>query len=73
MEKLLELLYNLHSDIDYTQTDRLLTDRLLDSFDLINLVLSIRQTFGVKIPASAIKPEHFDRAEDIYALIESLR
>lgn len=73
MEKLLELLYNLHSDIDYMQADRLLTDRLLDSFDLINLVLAIRQTFGVKIPASAIKPEHFDRAEDIYALIESLR
>ena len=73
MEKLLELLYNLHDDIDFRRADRLLTDHLLDSFDLVNLILSIQQTFGVRIPASAIRPEHFDRAEDIYTLIQSLQ
>lgn len=72
MEKLLQLLCQLHDDIDYRSADRLLSGHLLDSFDLVTLILSIRQEFGVRIPASAITPEHFDRAESIYALIQSL-
>ncbi len=73
METLLQLLQELHDDIDFTKAEGLLTDHVLDSFDLVNLVLAIRQNFGVQIPASAIRPEHFDRAETIYQLIQKLR
>ena len=73
METLLRLLQELHDDIDFRQADGLLTNHLLDSFDLVSLVLAIRENFGVKIPASAIRPEQFDRAETIYQLIEELR
>ena len=73
METLLQLLEELHDDIDFRQEDGLLTNHLLDSFDLVSLILAIRETFGVKIPASAIRPEHFDRAETIYQLIEQRR
>jgi len=72
MEKLLQLLRQLHDDIDYEQEDQLLSGHKLDSFDLVTLIFGIRQEFGVRIPASALTPEHFDRAESIYELIQSL-
>lgn len=70
MEELLGLLRELHPEVDFEQETSLLTDRVLDSFDVVTLIAGIRSRFGVRIPASAIRPENFDRADALYALIE---
>ena len=72
MDELLEILNELHPEVDYETCDTLVDDKILDSFDIVSLITEISDTFDVKIPASEIIPENFNSAEALYALIERL-
>ena len=72
MERLLEILEELHSDIDYSSCDTLVDDGILDSFDIVSLVTEINDEFDVKIPASEIIPDNFNSVESLWELIQRL-
>ncbi len=72
MERLIEILEELHSDIDYSSCDTLVDDGILDSFDIVSLVTEINDEFDVKIPASEIIPENFNSADSLWELIQRL-
>lgn len=72
MEELLEILQEMHADVDFEICDTLIDDNILDSFDIVELVSEIRNIFDVRIPAEMIVPENFNSAEAIYDLIERL-
>lgn len=63
MEQLMEILEGLRPDIDFANEKSLVTDRLLESFDIINLVSEIDDEFDVKIKPADLVPENFDSAE----------
>ena len=71
MDKLIELLTELRPDIDFRTETGLMTGGALESLDLVIIVGEILQTYKVEIEVSDIKPENFDSAEAIYALIKS--
>ncbi len=73
MEDLKELLEGLRPDIDFDREKKLVTDRLLESFDIINLVNEIDDEFDVKIKPADLIPENFDSIEAIWELIERLQ
>lgn len=72
MEKLLEILRQLHPDMDFEAADDLIGDGILDSLDIVTLITEINCTFDVSIPAEEVIPENFASAEAILALIERL-
>ena len=72
MEPLLNILNDLHPETDFTRETRLLDDGILVSFDIVMLVTRIEEKYGVVIPAKAIRPEHFNSAAAMYALIKTL-
>lgn len=72
MEILLEILSELHPDVDFESCDTLIDDNILDSFDIITLIAEISSEFDVNIPAEEILPENFNSAKALYALIERL-
>ena len=72
MEKLLEILSELHSDVDFENTEDLVDDGILDSLDIVTLVTEIDAEFGVTIPAEEIIPENFNSAKALFELIERL-
>lgn len=72
MDKLLEILQELHPDVDFTTCETLIDSKILDSFDIIALVSEIDSEFGVTIPAEELTPENFNSAKALYALIERL-
>ena len=72
METLLEILSDLHSDVDFENTDGLIDDGILDSLDIVTLVTEIHSAFDVTIPAEEIIPENFNSAKALMALIEKL-
>lgn len=72
MEKLLEILSELHSDVDFENTEDLVDDGILDSLDIVTLVTEIDAEFGVTIPAEEIIPENFNSARALMELIERL-
>ena len=69
MEELIRILQSIHPDVDYKTNDRLIEDKILDSFDIITLIPEINEEFGVAIPAEEIVPENFNSAEKLYDLI----
>ncbi len=72
MEDLLEILRDLHPDIDFEKEEGLIDDGILDSFDIVTLISEIGENFDVTISAEHIVPENFNSAQAIYALIEKL-
>ncbi len=72
MEQLLEILSDLHPEVDFEECDTLIDDGILDSFDIVSLISEINEEFDVVIYAEHIIPENFNSAEALYALIERL-
>lgn len=72
MDILLEILGDMHSDIDFKTCETLIDDGVLDSFDIITLVAEIDSEFDVTIPVEEIIPDNFNSARALYALIERL-
>lgn len=72
MEQLLEILGELHPEVDYETCTTLIEDKILDSFDIVTLIAEINEEFEVRIPASEIVPENFNSAKALWTLIEKL-
>ncbi len=72
MEKLIEIMQNLHPDIDFATYDGLVDDGILDSLDIVTLITDINDAFDVSIPAEEILPENFNSAAALWELIERL-
>ena len=72
MEKLIEILKDIHEDVDFELEDNLVDDGILDSLDIVTLITEINSEFGVSIPAEEIIPENFNSAEAIWDLIQKL-
>lgn len=73
MDKLMRILSELSSDIDFETEDALIDGGMLDSFDIVTLVAEIDDAFGIEIPAEALIPENFNSAKTIFALIQQLQ
>lgn len=72
MEKLLDILTDLHPDVDFVSCKTLIDDKILDSFDIVSIISEINSEYDVAIPAEEIKPENFNSAKKIYELVQRL-
>jgi D-alanine--poly(phosphoribitol) ligase subunit 2 len=72
MDELLDILKNLHPDVDFSASKGLVDGGILDSFDIISLIAEIDSVFDVQIPAEEILPENFNSAQALYAMITRL-
>ncbi|MBR3687258.1 MAG: acyl carrier protein [Clostridia bacterium] len=72
MEKLIEILTDLHPDVDFATEEGLVDNGILDSLDIVTLITEINDKFDVSIPAEEIIPENFNSAAALMALIEKL-
>ncbi len=68
--ELLEILQNLHPDVDFTINKELVDAGILDSFDIVTLVSDIADIFDVTISANEIIPENFNSASALAELIK---
>ncbi|MCI9421708.1 acyl carrier protein [Lachnospiraceae bacterium WCA-9-b2] len=69
MEALLEILTNLHPEVDFKSCKTLVDDRIIDSFDIVTIISEINDEYDVVIPAEEIIPDNFNSAEALYELI----
>ena len=73
MDELLELLADVRDDVDFENCETLVDDGVLASFDILQIISAINETFDVEIPATSIIPVNFNSAKAMYALIEKLQ
>jgi len=72
MDILLEILQEMHDDVDFETHETLIDDKVIDSFDIITLIAEIDDRIGVTIPAEELIPENFNSYNAINALIQRL-
>jgi len=72
MDELLEILQELHPEVDFAKCNSLIDDKILDSFDIVSIISEINDKFDVTITAKYIKRENFNSADALYGLIRKL-
>ena len=69
MEELMEILESLRPDVDFENETALVTDEILQSFDIVSLVGEIDSVFDVEITPVDLVPENFNSVNAIWELI----
>lgn len=72
MDALLEILTNLHPEVDFKTCSTLVDDKIIDSFDIVTIISEINEEYDVVIPAEEIVPDNFNSAQALYQLIQRL-
>lgn len=72
MEPLMNILNELHPDVDFEANEKLIDNKILDSFDIVTIIAEVDNEYGVAIPAEEIVPGNFNSAKALYALIKRL-
>jgi len=72
MEKLFQILQEMHPDVDFKTHTTLIDDKVIDSFDVITLVAEINDRMDIAIPAEELVPENFNSYAALAALLEKI-
>lgn len=70
MTKLISILQDIRPESDFSHSTDFLDDGLLDSFDMVTLVSSLDQAYGISIDGLDIVPDNFKNIAAITALLE---
>ncbi|MBR0206977.1 MAG: acyl carrier protein [Clostridia bacterium] len=71
-EQLLDMLRDMHPDIDFETADGLIDRKILTSFDVVSIAAELSETYDVELRAVDIVPENFNSAWALFALIERI-
>jgi len=72
MDKILEILTSIRSDVDFENEEHLIDDGILDSFDIVSIVGELCDVYDITITADAMEPENFNSAHAMLALVERI-
>ncbi len=73
MEKIVEILNSLKLGVDFWEEKEIITQGILDSVDLVELITELEEQYEVEIPFEEISPENFDSVESIYNLLGRIK
>lgn len=73
MDELMEILQELRPDVDFENETQLITNGVLDSFDIVALVGELNDAFDIEIKPNNLVPENFNSAKAMMAMIETLQ
>lgn len=71
-EEIIEILKSVHPEVDYEVEDKLIDNRIFDSFDVVSVVSELIDNFDVEITAETMIPENFNSVDAIMNLIKRL-
>ena len=72
MEKILEILQDIRSDVNYEQEERLVSDGILDSVGITVLIAELEEQFDIEIGMEYMDNKNFDSARAIYKMVQEL-
>lgn len=73
MEKLLDILNQIRSDIDYESEKTLVDDGVLDSFDIVSIVSELSMEYDIDISIDDMTAENFNSAEAMFEMISRIQ
>ncbi|HHU74885.1 MAG TPA: acyl carrier protein [Clostridiales bacterium] len=72
METILEILSELHPEVDFETCETLIDDKIIDSFDIVTIISEISEEFDITVPVDEIVPKNFNSAKALYAMVQRL-
>lgn len=72
-EQLMDILIDLRPDVDFDTEDQLVTNGILESFDIVSLVAALTEEFDIEIQAKDLLPENFNSAAAMLRMIVRLQ
>jgi len=69
LKTLIDILKSIRPELDFTQSRDLVSEGMLDSFDMVTLVAALDKTYGISIEGADIVPENFQNLETITTLL----
>lgn len=72
-ERLLHVLKEVRADIDFENTERMIDDGILDSFDIIQVVMGMNEEFDIEIQVEDLQPDNFNTFKAMLELITNLQ
>ncbi len=70
MQTVYDILKKLRPEFDFTDSEDFVEDGFLDSFDIISLVSTLEERYGIKIDGLDVVPDNFCSVNAIVALIK---
>ncbi len=72
-ERVLNLLREEYPDIDFTSSDALVDDGILDSLTITGIIAALSMEFGITIPYEEIVEENFNSVAALASMVERLQ
>lgn len=73
MDKVVEILSNLKSGVDFNTATRIVTDKIIDSIDIATMISDLEDTFDIEIGMEYMENENFDSAQAIWEMIQEIQ
>ncbi len=73
MEELYQVLEEIRPDIEFKGETALITNGMLDSFDIVALVAALNEAFDIEIKPNDLVPENFNSPEAMWEMIQQLQ
>ena len=73
MEELMEILEDIRDDVDFSTETSVIDEKILSSFDILSIISEISAAFGIRLSAGEVRPENFNSAQAMWAMITRLR
>lgn len=73
MEELIKLLSETIEGVDFENEDRLMTDKIISSIDLTEIIAEIEDHYDIEIDMEYMVPENFESAQAMLNMIEELQ
>ncbi len=70
-EEIMEILEELRPDVDFENEKQLITDGILESFDIVSLVGELSDAFDIELRVEDLVPDNFNSVEGMIDLINS--
>lgn len=68
-KKILDFLTEIRPEFDFAASSNFIEEGMLDSFDIVSLVASLDEEFGISIDGIEILPKNFSNVDSIYQLL----
>ncbi|MCD7817681.1 MAG: phosphopantetheine-binding protein [Lachnospiraceae bacterium] len=73
MEKIIEILNSLKSDVDFASAEGIVTNKIIDSIDIATMISMIEDEFDVEITMEYMENKNFDSAQAIWEMVQELQ
>lgn len=70
-EQIMEILEELRPDVDFENEKQLITDGILESFDIVALVGELSDAFDISLHVEDLVPDNFNSVEGMIDLIKA--